>query len=96
MKTLALGEAADFLHIHPETLLRKARIGEIPGAKMGRRWVFLEIDLVACLRAQYPARMMQGEHEEVSACHSIDVKTRLSGGSSFLTVDKSYKEALGL
>ncbi len=96
MKTLTLQEAADFLHIHPVTLANKARLGKIPAAKPGKCWVFVDVDLVEYLRAQYKPRVMQGEHEEVNACHSIDVKTRPSGGSRFTITEKSYKEALGL
>lgn len=96
MKTLDLEQAAEFLHIHPVTLLNKIRAGEIPAAKPGKCWVFVDVDLVEYLRAQYKARVMQGEHEEVSACHSINVKTRPSGGSRSTTAEKSYKEALGL
>ena len=52
MGTLTLQQAADYLKIHPVTLQEKARSGEIPGAKIGKRWVFLEIDLIEHIRAQ--------------------------------------------
>lgn len=95
MKTLVLEEAAQFLHMHPITLLRKANSGEIPGAKIGKRWIFLEVDLVDYVRAQYSSRVMQGAHEEVT-CRSTNAKILLSGGSSYITAEKSYNEALGL
>lgn len=50
MKTLSLPEAAAFLRVHQETLRQQARTGRIPGAKVGRAWVFLGDDLVAYLR----------------------------------------------
>jgi excisionase family DNA binding protein len=50
MKTLDLQEAAQFLRLHPDTLRRRALAGEIPGAKPGKLWVFLEEDLAAYLR----------------------------------------------
>lgn len=96
MKTLNLEQAAEFLHLHPITLQRKAQRGEIPAAKPGRRWIFLEIDLVACLRAQYPSRVMQGAHEEVKLCRSTNAKILPSIGSSSTIAGKSYREALGL
>lgn len=96
MKTLNIEDAAQFLHLHPVTLQRKAQRGEIPAAKLGRRWIFLEIDLVACLRAQYPLRVMQGEHEEVKLCRSTNAKILPFGGSSCTTTEKSYTKALGL
>ena len=61
MESLNLKEAADFLKIHPVTLSIKASAGEIQGAKIGKRWVFLKVDLIAYLRAQYKVRALQGE-----------------------------------
>src|SRR5450759_1086277 len=96
MTTLTLLQAAEFLHLHPVTLQRMAKRGEVPAAKLGRRWIFLEIDLVACLRAQYPPRVMQGEHEELQLCRSTNAKILPSTGSSYTTAERSYREALGL
>jgi len=96
MKTLDLHAAAALLHIHPVTLRNKARAGEIPGAKIGKSWVFLEDDLIKNIRLQYPSRVMQGEQKENPLCHSTNAKTRPSGGSRFTTMDRRYKEALGL
>jgi len=44
-KTLNLREAAALRHVHPEQLRTRAKRGLIPGAKIGRRWVLIEIDL---------------------------------------------------
>jgi excisionase family DNA binding protein len=96
MGTLNLEQAAVFLHLHPVTLQRMAKRGDIPAAKLGRRWIFLEIDLVACLRAHYPLRVMQGAHEEVKLCRSTNAKIHNRIGSSSASMDKQYKEALGL
>ena len=96
MKTLTLEEAALFLHLHPVTLQRLAKRGDVPAAKLGRRWIFLEIDLVACLRAQYSSRVMQGAHEEVTLCRSTNAKILPSTGVKFSARGESYKEALGL
>jgi excisionase family DNA binding protein len=52
VKTLDLSECADFLKIDRTTALRLAGEGELPGAKIGRAWVFLEEDLVEYLRAK--------------------------------------------
>jgi hypothetical protein len=56
MKTLNLREAAVFLHIHPEELRTRAKRGLIPGAKIGRQWVFIDIDLAEFVRSLYPVR----------------------------------------
>ena len=52
MNTLDLQAAAAFLHVHPVTLQEKARTGEIPGAKIGRCWVFVDVDLIEHIRSQ--------------------------------------------
>lgn len=96
MKPLDLLTAAEFLGLHPVTLRGKARRGEIPGAKIGRSWIFLEVDLIDHIRSQYPLRVMQGDRQEKSICHSTNAKTRPLGGSKSATTDKQYKEALGL
>jgi hypothetical protein len=95
---LDVEEAACFLHMHPVTLLEKARSGEIPGAKPGKCWVFLEADLAAYLRSLYPQqwRALQGDSMEVSQCHSSNARTRHIGGSNSPTTDDDYSEALAL
>jgi excisionase family DNA binding protein len=50
MKTYDINEAADFLKVDRSTALELAGRGELPGAKVGRAWVFLELDLVEYLR----------------------------------------------
>ncbi len=51
MKTLDINDCAEFLKIDRSTALRLAGTGALPGAKVGRAWVFLEEDLVEYLRA---------------------------------------------
>jgi len=53
MVTLGLQQAATFLRCHPEELRRRAKAGVVPGAKVGRAWVFLEEDLAAYVRSLY-------------------------------------------
>jgi excisionase family DNA binding protein len=43
-------EAAHFLRLHPKTVKRMARLGQIPGRRLGRRWFFRPSDLDALLR----------------------------------------------
>jgi hypothetical protein len=52
MKTLDINECAEFFKIDPTTATKMAARGEIPGAKIGRAWVFLQDDLVEYLRQQ--------------------------------------------
>lgn len=42
-------QAAEFLQTSRDTLLRKARRGELPAAKLGREWRFRRADLDAWL-----------------------------------------------
>ena len=66
--TLNLAEAADMLKVSPDALLRKARAGIVPGAKVGRRWVFVRDDLLALIREQAKARVaMAGRNESPAA-----------------------------
>ena len=70
MKTLDLKEAAQFLKLHPVTVQAKARSGEIPASKPGKRWTFVQDDLVTYLRSLYPDkwRTLQGDSKEVLTC----------------------------
>jgi hypothetical protein len=97
MSTLTLQQAAEFLKIHPVTLLEKANAGIVPGAKIGKRWVFIEIDLIDYIRSQYPRRALQGEHERSITCHSTNARIHPIGGSnSRAATDDRYSKALGL
>ncbi|WP_081470802.1 helix-turn-helix domain-containing protein [Methylomonas methanica] len=55
MPTLNLTKAAELLKMHPVTLQGKAKSGQIPGAKPGKCWVFVEEDLIDYIRSQYTA-----------------------------------------
>ena len=82
-RTLNLEEAAAFLHMHPEEVRTRTKRGIIPGAKAGRRWVFLEVDLAGFVRSLYPVRRqaLQVTTSEEGICHLSSVKSRRSGGS---------------
>ena len=63
---LTLRAAAALLDVHPNAVRAHAREGKLPGAKVGRDWRFLEADLVAWMRAQYPdgARMQPSAQDK--------------------------------
>lgn len=50
VKTYDVSEAADFLKVDRSTALELANSGLLPGAKVGRAWVFMEEELVNYLR----------------------------------------------
>src|SRR5688500_3159089 len=75
MKTLTLLEAARFLKMHPEELRRRARLGLIPGAKVGKCWVFLDLDLAGHIRSLYAPRwqaLRVTVGKEANECHSTN------------------------
>lgn len=52
MKTFGLHDAADFLNISIDTMKDFAQNGIVPGAKIGKSWVFIEDDLANYLRKE--------------------------------------------
>jgi len=63
MKTFDVEECSDFLKVDRTTVLSLAGQGVLPGAKIGRSWVFLEDEIVEYLRAQVrqQTRLRQAE-----------------------------------
>jgi len=91
MKTLNLGEAATFLHIHPEELRTRAKRGIIPGAKVGRRRVFIEDDLAEFVRSLYPVK-----RQPLPVGNSDSQHTDRSGRLASRSTMREYDELLGL
>jgi excisionase family DNA binding protein len=89
MRPLDLSAAAEFLGLHPHTLQERARAGVIPGAKVGKAWRFLDVDLAAYLRANYPANK-----PEEAPCRSTRSAGR--GTSTSSTADAELESLLGL
>jgi len=99
MKTLNLHEAAALLRMHAESLRQKTRQGLIPGAKIGKRWVFLEEDLVQYLRSQYPSPRQAARvtgTEGKAYLSPVGRKTVSSERDSQLATDVEYAKLLGL
>jgi hypothetical protein len=97
METLDLKQAAHFLRLHPEELRQRAKRGLIPGAKVGRCWVFLEDDLVEYVRSLYaaPRQALQVTLRKEMECHLANAA--VSGGStSALPPESEYAALLGL
>lgn len=55
--TTGLEEAAKLLRVSRDCLLRKARAGIVPGAKIGRSWVFVSADLIELIRQKARERV---------------------------------------
>lgn len=58
-QTLNLKEAADLLNISYHTAQGMAKSGELPGAKIGRAWVFIYDDLIEWLRQQVESQRQE-------------------------------------
>jgi hypothetical protein len=79
METLDLKQAASFLKLHPEEVRRRAKAGLVPGAKLGKRWVFIMEDLADYVRSLYsgPRQALRVTwRKEVTECHSANAVTR--------------------
>jgi hypothetical protein len=50
-RTIGLDEAAQFLHMAPSTLRKRAAAGMLIAYKPGKTWVFLQGDLLSYLRS---------------------------------------------
>ena len=97
LRTLSLTEAAALLRMHPEEVRRRAKCGAIPGAKLGRCWVFIEDDLADYVRSLYasPRQALQVTLRKEMECHFANAA--VSGGStSSLPTESEYAELLGL
>mgnify|MGYP000591334077 CR=1 FL=1 len=98
MLTFTLEEAARFLKMHPEEVRRRAKAGIIPGAKAGRAWVFLDVDLADWLRSMYAAPRQFPKfslRDEAEKCRSTSV---VPSGGSMLShpMESEYASLLGL
>ncbi len=71
MKTYDINEAADFLKVDRSTALDLANLGTLPGAKVGRAWVFMEDELVAYLR-DVTRKQTQVRRANAEACQVMD------------------------
>ena len=93
MRTLDLEEAAQFLKCSTWTLSQLAHDGIVPGAKVGRAWVFVDDHLADWLKSQY---LKTGEEKWRRASSSI-ARARMETGSPTLGVirDDELEKALG-
>ncbi|MEN6305131.1 MAG: helix-turn-helix domain-containing protein [Armatimonadia bacterium] len=77
---LTADQAADFLQTSRDTLLRRARAGKIPAAKLGREWRFRKSELDAWLAAggdRYEAMVQKGMDLELEERRREDTGERI-------------------
>lgn len=86
MRTYGVDECGEFLKVDRTTVLKLAGDGILPGAKIGRSWVFLEDELIEYVRkqtySQMRARRAEREIDDSLAAssgrHMSDAPTRQS------------------
>ena len=66
LDTLDVAEAAMYLKMSKDAVMRRARSGEIPGAKLGKRWVFLKKDLATAIREAYSSRYTNRKAQKIT------------------------------
>lgn len=96
MQTIGLTEAAKLLRCNRNTVREKAASGEIPGAKIGRAWVFVEVDLLSWLRSQCRHDSQSGNHKQNKKCRSTKTKPASIGSFASRSTGNAYAEALEL
>ena len=55
-ETVGVGEAADLMKIHPETVKELCITGMLPAAKVGRAWVMMRRDVLKHVENQIIAQ----------------------------------------
>ena len=96
MNTLSLKQAAEFLRMHPQTLRSKAISGEIPGAKLGKSWVFVEEDLVDYIRSRYSKPGRASYEGGTTPCSTNAQKVVTGGVDSRHQTERRYANLLKL
>jgi excisionase family DNA binding protein len=103
MNIMDLQQAAVLLKLPPETLRRKALSGEVPGRKVGKKWLFVEEHLGDFISRRRPAappvlQLINGGLStpgKLSLCQST--KEKISGGYNLpWQTEREYKNLLGL
>nr|WP_230947205.1 helix-turn-helix domain-containing protein [Burkholderia cepacia] len=95
--TVDLLGAAAILGAHPETVRLKAKAGELPGRKVGKRWMFSTVALQRYLAGEWIPRVVQGDRPgEIERCRSINEREVRTGITSCtpLAAESRYKAAL--
>jgi hypothetical protein len=90
-------EAAQFLFMHPEELRQRTKRGQVPGAKAGRRYVFIDEDLAEYLRSRYavPRQALRvAPTEKESRTWPYASEKQPGGSTSSPHRAREYEEAL--
>lgn len=105
---LTAREAASLLHLHVKRIQALARAGRLPGARVGRKWLFPRAALSARLRGD--ARTPEGREVEISARNQIrgtvtaislggvmaEVRLKIGAAELVAVITRSSAERLGI
>lgn len=72
--TLSVFEAAKLLGYHHQTIRDKAALGQIPGIKRGRKWLFSEAELLDFLK--------DATHNHIQGILTNEFDKKLTDGNS--------------
>ena len=95
-RILSVLEAAKYLGIHKETMRRLAAGGDVPAAKIGRSWRFIEQDLATHVQSLYSSSASQSVVPNGSKEIWHSTKETKSTGLISTTMVRDYNKALGL
>lgn len=95
MQTLGLKKAAAMVNLHPQTLRQMAIEGKAPGAKPGKKWVFIVSDLADWLRGQYVSGTEQTQQPQQCRSSSDQIPAS-TGADSLPQTGDEYENLLRL
>lgn len=78
-ETLDLEEAAALMKAQPDTVRLLAVCGDLPGAKIGKAWVFMRSDVLAYLRKTIDDETesrRRNIRSSITMCHVVDQPLR--------------------
>jgi len=70
LETLDVTEVAALLRAESETIMQLARKGELPGARIGKSWVFLREDVILFLKKQIAKDTDERRRQRASISHT--------------------------
>jgi len=79
METLSVSQAAELLHLNVKRVQALARSGQLPAARVGRKWLFRRTDLERMLG--------RSPHETASGAIELSARNQLRGRIVSLQVD---------
>lgn len=96
MVSFDLIEAAAFLKMNAEVLRRKAKRGDVPASRVGKRWVFIREHLADYVSGRYTQhgrelRVIDGDKKQCQSTNAANIGLF----SSSHQTDDEYKKLLG-